>query len=51
MKGRRFGAVLTVLAVGLAAVLCGGAQAAKSTYVIGAVFDVTGPASPLGTPE
>ncbi len=25
--------------------------AVKSTYIIGAVFDVTGPGSPLGTPE
>lgn len=28
-----------------------GMAAEKSPYVIGAVFDVTGPASPLGTPE
>lgn len=27
------------------------AQAAGTPYVIGAVFDITGPASPLGTPE
>jgi branched-chain amino acid transport system substrate-binding protein len=34
------------------AVLCGApVSAAKTPYVIGAVFDVTGPASPLGTPE
>lgn len=27
------------------------AKPAKSTYLIGAIFDVTGPGSPLGTPE
>jgi len=36
----------------LALLFCvGTCQAAKAPYVIGAVFDVTGPASPLGTPE
>lgn len=33
-------------------IVCGhAAPAAKSTYLIGAMFDVTGPAAPLGTPE
>jgi branched-chain amino acid transport system substrate-binding protein len=50
VEARKFVAVLA--AVCLLAALCAfGAQAAKAPYVIGAVFDITGPASPLGTPE
>ncbi len=52
MQVRRFAVVmmavvlLLVFAVGTFA-----AKPAKSPYVIGAIFDVTGPGSPLGTPE
>jgi branched-chain amino acid transport system substrate-binding protein len=38
----------------LIAAICSAANAAaskKSTYLIGAVFDITGPGAPLGTPE
>jgi branched-chain amino acid transport system substrate-binding protein len=43
-------ATLALVAGGLALRLPS-AGAVKTPYVIGAVFDVTGPASPLGTPE
>ena len=52
----RIATVLTLCAL-LAAALVGlvfllpSAQAAKEPYVIGAVFDITGMGSPLGTPE
>lgn len=40
-----------VLACGLALTVLPRAMGASDPYVIGAVFDITGPASPLGTPE
>jgi len=43
---------LAVISALLASALCAaGAPPAKAPYLIGAVFDITGPASPLGTPE
>lgn len=45
---RRYVLVIAVMAIALCAV---SAQGARLPYVIGAIFDVTGPASPLGTPE
>lgn len=50
MKVRSFAAIMAAVCL-LAVVFTAGAQAAKSPYVIGALFDVTGPGSPLGTPE
>ena len=50
MKVSKLFAVLAVICLVIA--LCGaGAQAAKSPYLIGAIFDVSGTGSPLGTPE
>lgn len=46
--------VLVLLAVSLVAVGCGGGNkqtADEEPYVIGAIFDITGPASSLGIPE
>lgn len=43
-------AALTLVITGLALHLPK-AEAQKTPYIIGAVFDVSGPASPLGTPE
>lgn len=46
--------VLVLLAVSLVAVGCGGGSKQKADvepYVIGAIFDITGPASSLGIPE
>jgi branched-chain amino acid transport system substrate-binding protein len=40
-----------VLAVFVAAFSCYAAAPAKKPYKIGAVFDITGPGAPLGTPE
>lgn len=40
-----------LLAMGACLLCVRTAQAAGTPYVIGAVFDVTGPGSPLGTPE
>ncbi|OPZ85198.1 MAG: Leu/Ile/Val-binding protein precursor [bacterium ADurb.Bin429] len=45
--------VLAIVALAFAgvALVSSTAQAQKTAYKIGAIFDVTGPASPLGTPE
>lgn len=40
-----------VVALIVFALLSVGAHAAKAPYVIGAIFDITGPGAPLGTPE
>lgn len=49
---RRHLAAVALLCLGAAlCVVPANAAGGKSPYLIGAVFDVTGPASPLGTPE
>jgi len=48
---QRILAIPAVLCLGIALFAASAQAAPKSTYRIGAVFDVTGPASPLGTPE
>jgi branched-chain amino acid transport system substrate-binding protein len=50
MEMRRLFAALAVLGL-VAALLTPASAASKSPYVIGAIFDVTGPGAPLGTPE
>lgn len=51
LRNTRFLAILAVVCL-IAGIFATGAQAAKkSPYVIGAVFDITGPGAPLGTPE
>lgn len=45
-------ALMVLVVVSLVAVGCGGTQTAEDdAYVIGAIFDITGPASSLGIPE
>jgi branched-chain amino acid transport system substrate-binding protein len=44
-------AVVVLLALALAAGGCGAQTKGEDAYVIGAIFDITGPASSLGIPE
>jgi len=51
VKMKRLVVIFAVLVFGAAAIAFAAVKASKSPYVIGAVFDITGPAAPLGTPE
>ena len=51
MKVRRYAVAVVCLLAVMFTASAYGAKPTKSPYVIGAIFDVTGPGSPLGTPE
>lgn len=51
MEVRKGIAVLMLVCALVTLCLVGAHAAAKSTYLVGVVLDITGPASPLGTPE